>query len=80
MVSKKEKIDLCVFSFKSDGTLKNSRPCFFCLKSMLLWNIKNIYFSNSEGGVTKTTVSDLLSQTDLNIITYGERNRKKNLD
>ena len=76
-VSKKEKIDLCVFSFKPDGTLKNSRPCYHFLKSMQKWNIKYVYYSNEYGGITKDTMKNLLAHPELNLITLGERLRKK---
>uniref|UniRef100_A0A6C0AC52 CMP/dCMP-type deaminase domain-containing protein n=1 Tax=viral metagenome TaxID=1070528 RepID=A0A6C0AC52_9ZZZZ len=62
------KLDLYVMSFSPTGLLRMSKPCCLCIK--MLNNIskrgiivKNIYYSNSNRGITRVRLSDISNIT-----------------
>lgn len=42
-----------------DNKIMNSRPCNNCIEYMRLFDVKWVYYSNSEGGISKEKVKDM---------------------
>lgn len=74
-ITEKEKYyNLLVFRIDKKN-IKNSKPCLNCLKyiNKSKLKIKNIYYSNSDGGINKESFEHLLKNTDW--ISSGSRYR-----
>ncbi len=67
------KVSLVVLRLNSSGNLDSSKPCYHCLKSISQHRnirVKNVYYSNSDGTITKTSLSKLLFEEDYHITSY----------
>ena len=54
--------DLLVVRFNKKGELRNSKPCFMCIKHLYRikgYTIKRIYYSNDYGEIERHKFSDL---------------------
>lgn len=67
-------VDLLVIRFSKSGLLSESRPCMHCIyflqNSKLI--IKNVYYSNSNGKITKEKFNNMLN-SPLTYISSGIR-------
>lgn len=69
----KQIINLIVIRINKHGVLKNSKPCFMCIKYMEWLNrntsykIQNVYYSFDNGTIIMEKFSDLLNLTDKHI-------------
>lgn len=70
-------INLCVFGFTTDGELRSSRPCFHCLQSLSIFNIKYVYYSTRDGDIHKEKFSEML-ESELTSVSSGMRRKKYN--
>jgi len=67
---RKEIINLIVIRVSKSGLLKNSAPCFMCVKHMdwvnrnTSYKIKNIYYSNECGNMIMMKVDDLINSEE----------------
>ncbi len=61
--NKPKKLDIVVFRFTKSGVLTESRPCYHCLCFMekCSLDIRNIYYSTSEGTIVKEKLCDMKS-------------------
>jgi len=50
---------IAVVRFGKDGSLKNSRPCNHCLKSMIQHRIKKIMYSTDDGTIKSEKPNDM---------------------
>lgn len=68
------KLDLYVVRVSKSGNIAESKPCMHCIKTMIKseLNIKNVYYSNSNGEIVKTTLYELYMM-DSQYITRGAR-------
>ena len=66
--------DLVVIRVNNEGKLRMSEPCAKCIKHLSRSNIKikYVYYSNSDGGVTKVKFSTLKSR-DVHHVTRSFR-------
>ena len=72
-------VDLLVIKFSKQGILKESKPCFHCLKYMKKSgvNIENIYCSSSLGEIDKYKFNDLYeSSRKGGYVSYGMRKKR----
>jgi hypothetical protein len=60
-IKKHQRIDIIVLKI-TNHALGNSRPCQLCISKMSQYNIRNVYYSNAEGGITKINFSKLLQE------------------
>lgn len=71
--AKKQIISLIVIRINKHGVLKNSKPCFMCIKYMEWLNrntsykIQNVYYSHDNGTIIMEKFSDLLDLTDKHV-------------
>lgn len=62
---KTETISILVLRLSSKNKLQSSKPCANCIECMKIYPIKkgykiqNIYYSNGEGNIIKTTLNNL---------------------
>ncbi len=70
----KRGINLCVFSFTTDGKLRSSRPCFHCLQTLSRYNIRYVYYSTEDGDIQKEKF-DKMIESELTTISSGMRRR-----
>lgn len=62
---KLEQINLLVIRFSKNNKLQNSKPCANCIKNMKIlpqkkgYKIKNIYYSNDNGAIVKSSLKNL---------------------
>jgi cytidine deaminase len=60
-----EKVDMLVIRFSRNNKLQESKPCANCIQHIKQlpykkgYKIKNIYYSNNNGDIVKTTLSKL---------------------
>ena len=58
-------VDMLVIRVSGKNKLQSSKPCAICIKTMkelptkLGYNIKNIFYSNDDGIIIKTTINEL---------------------
>ena len=63
-----ETINLLVVRFSKTNKLQSSKPCSNCIKIMNTmpekkgYKIQNIYYSNSDGNIVKTNLTNLLNE------------------
>jgi len=62
-------IDVCVLRVSRTGKLGNSKPCLHCVKKMINMQsqgvkINNIYYTDEDGEIVKTTLRKLYDTTD----------------
>jgi len=73
--NKPKKLDIVVVRFTNSGALAESRPCYHCLcfmeKSGL--DIRNVYYSTSEGTIAKEKLCEMKSNP-ITCISSGMRN------
>lgn len=71
-------IDMFVIRFNKTGGLSESRPCYHCIDSLekSKINIKNVYYSNSSGIITKEKFKKM-KDSPLTYISSGVRNKIK---
>lgn len=73
-------IDLYVIRVGTDGTLKNSMPCFMCIEHMkrvnkkTAYRFKNIWYSNSDGNIICNKFNDLITQGNQHVSFRFRRN------
>lgn len=74
-VSQKDKIDLICIRYSKSGKLGNSRPCMGCIKRMgkCSFNIRNVYYSTSEGIITRERFDEMDKQ--ITFLSSGQRAR-----
>lgn len=71
----KTRFDIIVIRVNPSGMLTNSKPCCNCVKFMekMKLPIKNIYYSNSSGSITRTTLQNLIDEDEsTKYITRGD--------
>lgn len=70
-----KKIDLMVIRLTKTGLLTESRPCYHCLCFMekCTLDIRDVYYSTSEGTIVKEKLSDMKSNP-VTCISSGMRN------
>ena len=77
---KLESIDLLVVRFSKTTKIQSSKPCNNCIKIMndnppkRGYKIQNIYYSDSDGNIVKTNLSDLMN-TEQHYSRYYRRSR-----
>lgn len=70
---KKRVIDLIVIRIDKNGIMKNSTPCFMCIKHMqwmtlhTSYKIQNIYYSYDDNIVVVKKLTDLINSNDKHI-------------
>ena len=76
--NKPKKVDLLVIRLTKSGLLAESRPCYHCLHFMERSNIniKNIYYSTSNGTIAREKLFEMRSSS-ITCISSGMRNLKK---
>ena len=80
--NKKRKIYIVVIRIDKNGNLKNSAPCSKCVEHMLRlngwgsYNLKDIYYSNEDGNIIKTSLKDLETNEN-NYVSSRFRTNKK---
>lgn len=57
-IKKHQRIDIVVLKI-TNSELGNSKPCHLCMAKMAQYNIRNVYYSNSDGGITKINFQKL---------------------
>ena len=63
-----ETINLLVVRFSKTNKLQSSKPCSNCIKILNTipekkgYKIQNIYYSNSDGNIVKTNLTNLLNE------------------
>ena len=68
-----KKIDIIVLRVTSTGKLGMSKPCKHCIFALssiplkLGYKIDDVYYSNDEGTITKTTMTHLLKEDDQHV-------------
>ena len=77
---KKKKISasMIIISMKLDGTLRMSKPCYHCTKQLSelkCLNLKYIYYSDTDGTITKVKFSQLKKDSSVHI-SHGYRKGK----
>lgn len=78
---KLETISMLVLRLSSKNKLQSSKPCANCIESMKIYPIKkgyrihNIYHSDGEGNIIKTTLHDLDNDTKHYSRYYRQRER-----
>ena len=66
-------INLVVIRIDKQGMLKNSAPCFMCIKHMewinnhTSYKINNVYYSNGDGIIIVKKLDDLIESTDKHV-------------
>lgn len=77
-------INILVIRITSKNKIQSSKPCSHCIDNMVLlapkkgYQIKNIYYSNENGGITKTSLHSL--QLEERHISRYYRNRNRHMD
>lgn len=77
---KLESINLLVIRFSKNNKIQNSKPCAKCIQTMKIlpekkgYKIKNIYYSNDNGEIVKSSLNNL-EKEDLH---YSRYYRNKN--
>jgi hypothetical protein len=63
-----ERIDICVVRLSKTKKIQCSKPCHNCIKMMCVYpnskgyQICNVYYSNADGDITRTTLARLLCE------------------
>ncbi len=70
----KRGINLCVFSFTSEGRMRSSRPCFHCLQTLSNYNIRYVYYSTEDGDIHKEKFCEMMD-SDLTTVSSGMRRK-----
>jgi len=79
---KLESINIIVIRFSKNNKLQNSKPCANCIKTMKIlpekkgYKIKNIYYSNENGQIIKTNLTNL-EKEELHFTRYYRINNIK---
>ena len=74
--NKKETINLLVVRFSKTNKIQSSKPCSNCIKMMNIipynkgYKIKNIYYSDNDGNILRTTLSDLTNEENKHITKF----------
>ena len=74
--NKKETINLLVVRFSKTNKLQSSKPCSNCIKIMNIipynkgYKIKDIFYSNNDGTILKTTLSKLTKDENQHITKF----------
>ena len=66
----KKKIDLIVIRVDMNGNLKNSKPCFKCIKyldQLRFYKLKNVYYSNDDGDIILIKFSELKFSNNIHV-------------
>jgi cytidine deaminase len=73
--NKPKKLDIVVVRFTKSGALTESRPCYHCLCFMekCTLDIRDVYYSTSEGTIVKEKLSDMKSNP-VTCVSSGMRN------
>ena len=64
----KNKVDIFVYRVNSNGDFLMAKPCKNCVKKMYeskIIKIKNIYYTNEMGGITRIHINDLINDETL---------------
>ena len=70
------KLDILVIRTSNIGKIGMSKPCFKCILDLSTipqkkgYIIKNIYYSNNDGDLVKTTLKSLINNKDFHISRY----------
>jgi len=74
--NKPKKLDIVVIRLTKTGILSESRPCYHCLCFMekCCLDIRNVYYSTSEGTIAKEKLSDMKSNP-ITCVSSGMRNQ-----
>jgi tRNA(Arg) A34 adenosine deaminase TadA len=66
-------VDIIVIRFSKCGVIGESRPCYHCILAMsrCRLNIKNIYYSTSDGTIVKESLSEMIKNIDHACISTG---------
>ena len=67
-----KKMDLLVIRVSPTGILGESRPCFHCLKKIMLSgvNVIDVYYSTSNGTIIREKIKDML-KSEIVHISFG---------
>jgi len=63
-----ERIDICVIRLSKTKRVQCSKPCYNCIQMMCVYpkskgyQICNVYYSNADGDITRTTLTRLLQE------------------
>jgi hypothetical protein len=74
--NKKETINLLVVRFSKTNKIQSSKPCSKCIKMMNIipykkgYKIKNIYYSNNDGNILRTTLSELTNDENKHVTKF----------
>lgn len=55
----RRKLEIVVIRVNRFGCLVNSKPCSSCLYYLLLYGVKNIYYSQDDGGMIKEKIAEV---------------------
>ena len=74
--NKPKKLDIVVIRLTKTGALSESRPCYHCLCFMekCSLDIRNVYYSTSDGTIAKEKLSDMKSNP-ITCVSSGMRNQ-----
>jgi cytidine deaminase len=78
-----ESINILVVRFSKKNSLQESKPCFNCIQNMSVlpqqkgYKINNIYYSDNDGNIVKTTLNKLKNDEEIH---YSRFYRKKLID
>ena len=79
---KLEIIHLLVVRFSKTNKIQSSKPCSNCIKIMNTipekkgYKIQNIYYSNSDGNIVKTKLTNLLNDEEQHYSRYYRKFRR----
>ena len=79
---KLESINLLVIRFSKNNKLQNSKPCANCIQNMRYlpqkkgYKIKNIFYSNDNGEIVKSSLNNLENE----VFHYSRFYRQKNIN
>jgi cytidine deaminase len=83
---KAESINLLVIRLSSKNILQSSKPCAICIESMKSlptkkgYKIQNIYYSDAEGNIIKTSLTNLDNEEKHYSMFYRQRYKQNNLN
>lgn len=77
-----ERIDVCVIRLSKTKKIQCSKPCFICIQMLCVYpnskgyQVSNVYYSNAEGGITRTTLTRLLREEEQHYSRYYAKKYK----
>jgi cytidine deaminase len=71
-----ERIDICVIRLSKTKKIQCSKPCYNCIQMLCVYpnskgyQVCNVYYSNGDGGITRTTLARLLREEEQHFSRY----------